>query len=216
MILQGSPILPVLTFEEPKTAVAVCRALIRGGIGALEVTLRTARAFEVLQTLRQEFPSVPLGAGTVVDSKQLEVLQSLGVDFLVTPGLTPRLADALEESGLVTLPGVATPSEAMAARERGYQYLKLFPAGPMGGIAAVKAFAAILPDVRFCPTGGVCREDLPTYLTLEGVIAVGGSWLVDLGKTPAPDLGAIERCAREDMAVARRYQRKPGQATPHS
>lgn len=202
-ILAASPILPVLTFTDPKTATDVCGALISAGIGALEVTLRTPSAVEILRHVRRAFPHVPLGAGTVTRAAQLDTLQAVGLDFVVTPGLTPALADALQSSPMPALPGVATPSEAMAARDRGYEFLKLFPARAVGGVAAVKAFGAVLPDTRFCPTGGIGRDEFRDYLGLGCVAAVGGSWLVDPARVAVGDFDGIRERAAQDMAVAR-------------
>lgn len=201
-VLGASPIVPVLTFDSTQAASSVCGALVRAGLKTLEVTLRTPAALDVVRHLRAAFPHVQLGVGTVTRAEQLPPLVELEVDFVVTPGLTPSLADGLEASPIPALPGVATPSEAMAAWERGFGCVKLFPARTVGGIAALKAIAAVLPGMRFCPTGGIGREEFAAYLALDCVVAVGGSWLADPGLVVAGDLEAIERRAREDLGAA--------------
>lgn len=176
-ILAAAPVVPVLTIEERATAVPLARALVAGGLTALEVTLRTAAGLDCIRAIKAEVEGCNVGAGTVLDPKQLDDAVAAGAVFLVSPGASPKLLDAARGSDVPFLPGVATAGEAMTLAEQGFATLKFFPAEPAGGIAYLKALGAPLPGIRFCPTGGVGAKNAVEYLALHNVICVGGSWV---------------------------------------
>jgi 2-dehydro-3-deoxyphosphogluconate aldolase/(4S)-4-hydroxy-2-oxoglutarate aldolase len=200
-ILNLAPVVPVLTLDDPETAVAVGRALVAGGLPALEVTLRTDWALDCIRALAGLEGAV-VGAGTILDGAQARAAAAAGARFLVSPGATPRLVADAEESGVPLLPGVATASEAMAMLERGYLRLKFFPAESAGGVGLLRSLASPLPKLRFCPTGGVDRAKAPTYLALANVACVGGSWVAPAESVKARDWSRIEALAREAALLA--------------
>jgi len=172
-----SPVVPVVVLDDVETAVPVARALVEGGIRVIELTLRTPVALEAIERIAAEVPEIVVGAGTVVDPDQAKAAAAAGSQFLVSPGVTPALLDAMTDTGLPVLPGCATISEAMALRERGITEVKFFPAQASGGAAFLAAVHGPLPDLRFCPTGGITPANAPDYLALPNVGCVGGSWL---------------------------------------
>ena len=176
--LGNNPVIPVIVLDDVKTAVPVAEALVESGVTALEVTLRTPAALDVIETMVREVPDAIVGAGTVTTGVQFGQLINVGARFAVSPGLTENLAAAAEESGLPWLPGVATAGEIMRAMECGLTELKFFPAGVAGGPAAVKGFSSVFRDIRFCPTGGVTEANMGDYLSIPNVKAIGGSWLI--------------------------------------
>ena len=176
-ILTAAPVVPVLTIEDRATAVPLARALVAGGLTALEVTLRTAAGLDCIRAIKAEVEGCNVGAGTVLDPKQVDDAVAAGATFLVSPGASPKLIDAALASPVPFLPGIATAGEAMSLAERGFAALKFFPAEPAGGIAYLKALGAPLPGIRFCPTGGVGAGNAADYLALQNVICVGGSWV---------------------------------------
>ena len=172
-----SPVVPVVVLDDVETAVPVARALVEGGIRVIELTLRTPVALEAIERIAAEVPEIVVGAGTVVDPDQAKAAAAAGSQFLVSPGVTPALLDAMTDTGLPVLPGCATISEAMALRERGITEVKFFPAQASGGAAFLAAVHGPLPDLRFCPTEGITPANAPDYLALPNVGCVGGSWL---------------------------------------
>lgn len=198
-----APVIPVLTIEEPETAVALAKALVKGGLPVLEITLRTEAAVVALELIAQEVPDAIVGAGTVLNPGQLEQVQRAGARFGVSPGCTPDLAKAIGTSGLPFLPGVQTISEAMALADRGFHLLKFFPADIAGGTGWLKAAAAPLAGLRFCPTGGVGAETAPAYLALPNVACVGGSWVAPKDAVVARDWERIERLAAAASSLKR-------------
>lgn len=176
-LLNISPVIPVVVIDEPTYAVPLARALVAGGIPILELTLRTPTALEALRRVADEVPEILVGAGTVVRPKQAADAAAAGAQFLVSPGSTPALLDAMADTGLPHLPGMSTVSEAMALLERGFYELKFFPAEASGGTTFLKAIHSPLPAARFCPTGGISAETAADYLSLPNVGCVGGSWL---------------------------------------
>ena len=195
------PVVPVLTLDDPKRAVALARALAEGGLDVLEVTLRTERALEAIRAIAAEVPVADVGAGTVLEPWQMEAAAGAGARFLVSPGATSRLLDAAETSPVPWLPAAASASEVMRLRERGYRLLKFFPAEPLGGTAALKALAPVLSDMRFCPTGGIDAGKAPDYLALPNVVAVGGSWVAPADALAGGDFGRITELARAAAAL---------------
>ncbi len=194
-VMTLAPVIPVLILDDPETALAIGRALVAGGLPALEVTLRTPRALDCLKAL-STLPGAVAGAGTVLNAGQAEAARAAGARFMVSPGATPALVAAVEATGVPLLPGVGTASELMAMLERGYERLKFFPAETSGGAAQLKAFASPFGRVRFCPTGGIDAAKAPTYLGLTNVACVGGSWVTPADAVAARDWDRIEALAR--------------------
>lgn len=190
-----APVVPVLTIERQVDAVPLARALVRGGLRVLEITLRTEVALEALRAIARDVPDAVVGAGTVLNGQQLDQARQAGAQFAVSPGCTPALASAAMAAGLPFLPGVQTVSEAMALREGGFTLLKFFPADAAGGLGWLKAVAAPLAGLRFCPTGGIGAETAPAYLALANVACIGGSWVAPMNVVAARDWAAIERLA---------------------
>jgi 2-dehydro-3-deoxyphosphogluconate aldolase/(4S)-4-hydroxy-2-oxoglutarate aldolase len=203
-IATRAPVIPVLTIDTIETAVPLARALVSGGPLVLEVTLRTERALEAITAVAAEVPEAVVGAGTVLDRAQLDRVQRAGGQFVVSPGCTVELARAARSSGVPFLPGVQTVSEAMLLRDLGYTILKFFPADAAGGLAWIKAVGAPLPDVRFCPTGGITAETAPAYLALANVACVGGSWVAPRVAVATGDWQSVERLAAAAAALKRR------------
>ena len=198
-----APVIPVLTIKRLTDAVPLARALVRGGLPVIEITLRTGPALEALQAITGEVEGAVVGAGTVLTGAQFDQVKRAGARFAVSPGCMPSLALAASASGLPFLPGVQTVSEAMELAERGFNLLKFFPAGAAGGLAWLKAVAAPLPEVRFCPTGGVGADTASAYLALANVTCVGGSWVAPAEAVSGQDWTRIERLA----AAAARLKR---------
>lgn len=183
--LDLAPVLPVVVVSDAELAVPLARALVAGGLPAIEVTLRSPAALEACRRIAAEVPEAVVGVGTVREPAQVTAAREAGARFLVSPGSTPDLLDALLDGGVPFLPGTATVSEMMAVAERGITEMKLFPAEASGGAALLRAVHGPLPDLRFCPTGGIRPETAGDYLRLPNVGCVGGSWL-----TPDDALGA--------------------------
>lgn len=197
-----APIIPVLVVDDVAHARPLAEALVAGGLPALEVTLRTPAALDVIR----EMASVPggvVGAGTLLTPADVQAAKDAGAQFGVSPGATDRLLDACEEAELPLLPGAATASEAMRLLERGYTMLKFFPAEASGGAPALKAIGAPIPQVSFCPTGGVSLKNAPDYLSLGNVVCAGGSWVAPKDAVEAGDWSRIETLAREAAALPR-------------
>lgn len=196
-----APVIPVLTVESRESAVPLARALVRGGLPVLEITLRTAAALEVLRAIAAEVPEAVVGAGTVRSPAQVAEVQRAGARFVVSPGCTPTLAAAAQSAGVPFLPGVQTVSEAMLLAERGISLLKFFPADTAGGLGWLKAVAAPLAGLRFCPTGGISFETAPAYLALANVACVGGSWVAPKAAVASGDWRTVERLAAAAAAL---------------
>ncbi|MDQ6701743.1 MAG: bifunctional 4-hydroxy-2-oxoglutarate aldolase/2-dehydro-3-deoxy-phosphogluconate aldolase [Pseudomonadota bacterium] len=203
-LLHRAPVIPVLTVKDVEDALAQARALIAGGLTVFEITLRTPAAMAAVAALAKTFPDAFIGAGTIVAAEQMQAASGAGARFLVSPGMTPRLVEAAVRSPVPFLPGAATASEALALRERGFQALKFFPAEPAGGARYLASLAGPLPDLIFCPTGGIDAQTAGNYLALPNVACVGGSWMVAPGLLAAQDFGKIEQLAREAAALGRR------------
>ena len=202
-ILGAAPVVPVLTIEDPRKAVPLARALVAGGLTALEVTLRTPAGLDCIRAIANEVEGADVGAGTVLNRRQLDDAVSCGARFLVSPGATPDLVAAATDCPVPYLPGVATAGEAMALAEAGFTSLKFFPAGPAGGIAYLKALASPLPAIRFCPTGGVGPDNAAAYLALSNVVCVGGSWVAPSDALAAGNWSRITALAKEAAALPR-------------
>ncbi len=198
-----APVIPVLTIDRPADAVPLARSLVRGGLRVLEITLRTGAALEALRAIAAEVPDAVVGAGTVLDPRQLDQVRKAGARFAVSPGCTRELASAALAEGMPFLPGVQTVSEAMEMGGQGIGLLKFFPADSAGGLAWLRAVSAPLAGVRFCPTGGIGAETAPDYLALPNVACVGGSWVAPRDAVGAADWGRIERLAAAAAGLKR-------------
>lgn len=199
-ILTLAPVVPVIILDDVSAARGLAEALVAGGLPILEVTLRTPNALKVMEEMGKVSGAV-VGSGTVRSAEHMRQSVDAGCQFMVSPGASPKLLDAAENVSIPLLPGIGTPTEAMAAAERGYSFLKFFPAEAMGGVPVLKAFASPLPDITFCPTGGIDLEKVKTYLALPNVICVGGSWIIPNDAIASRDFGRIEKLAREASAL---------------
>lgn len=199
-LMQLAPVIPVLVIDDLATAVPLARALVAGGLPVLEVTLRTAAAWQAIAEM-QTVAGAVVGVGTVTQADQFQQAKDVGARFVVMPGATPGLLDAAQHSGLPTLPGVMTPSEALTAMTAGFDCLKLFPAEPAGGTTLLKALHGPLPELRFCPTGGIGLNNLSDYLALPNVLCVGGSWVAPSALVKAGDWQAITALAQQAVAA---------------
>ena len=199
-IMRTARVIPVIAIDDPAHAVPLAEALVAGGIRVLEVTLRTEHGLGAIRAM-SKVPGAILGVGTLTQPEEFAAARDAGAVFGVSPGLTPALIQASRDSGLALLPGVMTPSEVMAAREAGFRQLKLFPAVPAGGVGMLSAIGGPLPDVTFCPTGGISIETAPQFLRLKNVACVGGSWLTPKDAMQAGDWSRITELARAAAAL---------------
>lgn len=199
--MTAAPVIPVVVVDDPQTAVALARALVEGGLPAIEITLRTPRAVECIAAVSAEVEGAIAGAGTVLDRRQVEAVEKAGAKFMVSPGASPGLIAAASGSPVPLLPGTATASEMMQLGEAGFTHLKFFPAEAAGGASYLKSIASPLPQFRFCPTGGIGPENAGDYLRLPNVLCVGGSWVAPAGMIAAGDWAGITRLAREASGI---------------
>ena len=199
-----TPVIPVLTIERAADAVPLARALMAGGLPVIEVTLRTPAAIDAVRAIAGAVPDCVVGVGTVTKAADIAAAVDAGAKFLVSPGTPAALATALAQAPVPVLPGCATVSEAMALAERRFAVLKFFPAEPSGGIAWLKAVAAPLPNLKFCPTGGIVAQNAASYLALPNVISVGGSWPAPKDLIAAGDFDRIIALARAAASLGGR------------
>jgi 2-dehydro-3-deoxyphosphogluconate aldolase / (4S)-4-hydroxy-2-oxoglutarate aldolase len=207
-ILEAAPVMPVVIIDDPADAVPLARALVAGGIAVIEVTLRTPRALEAIRAIAAHVPEMRLGAGTVNSPDQVKLAADAGAQFLVSPGATDRLLDAMSDSGLTFLAGTATPSDMLRLIERGITEAKLFPATALGGVGLLRAVQSPLPQLRFCPTGGITPANAPDFLALPNVGCVGGTWLTPQALIAAGDWAAIEELAAQAARLGRAAPRE--------
>jgi 2-dehydro-3-deoxyphosphogluconate aldolase/(4S)-4-hydroxy-2-oxoglutarate aldolase len=200
-ILKTAPVIPVIIIDRLSDAIPLARALVAGGLPILEITLRTEAGLDAIRAIAAEVEGAIVGVGTVLTPAQYAAAAKAGAKFAVSPGATKTLLDAAGDSGLAPLPGISTASEAMALIERGYAFAKFFPAEPAGGAAFLAALASPLPQLKFCPTGGITLDSAPTYLKLPNVICVGGSWMVNRTNIAAGDWPAITQAATQAAAL---------------
>jgi 2-dehydro-3-deoxyphosphogluconate aldolase/(4S)-4-hydroxy-2-oxoglutarate aldolase len=200
-ILLAAPVIPVVIIDDAAKAVPLAKALVAGGLPVIEITLRTASGLEAIRAIAAEVPGAIPGAGTVLDPAQLASVTLAGARFAVSPGATQKMLDAAQGANIALLPGIATASEAMGLIERGYRFAKFFPAEPAGGATYLSALASPLPQLRFCPTGGITPDSAPRYLSLPNVICVGGSWMVNRNTIEAGDWSAITASAAKAAAL---------------
>jgi 2-dehydro-3-deoxyphosphogluconate aldolase/(4S)-4-hydroxy-2-oxoglutarate aldolase len=198
LIMRTAPVIPVLVVDDAKHARPIAQALVAGGLKVLEVTLRTPAALDVIAEMKA-VPGAIVGAGTVLNEADLRASIDAGAEFIVSPGLTEPLGKAAITSGIPFLPGIANAGDIMRGLDMGLAHFKFFPAEASGGIAALKALAAPFHQCRFCPTGGITATTAPNWLSLDPVLCVGGSWVVEKG---APDCELIEAKAREATLLA--------------
>lgn len=196
-LLDGQPVIPVLKIGNVADAVPLARALAKGGLRAIEITLRTPDALEAIRRVAGEVEEAIVGAGTILDARQFEQAAAAGSKFIVSPGITKQLLTAAAASEVPLLPGAITPGEIMAAREAGLNFLKFFPAEQAGGAAFLKALSSPIADVKFCPTGGVTAKNAKDYLSLPNVICVGGSWVAPDDLVKSGEWARIEALAHE-------------------
>jgi 2-dehydro-3-deoxyphosphogluconate aldolase / (4S)-4-hydroxy-2-oxoglutarate aldolase len=196
-LMSRGPVIPVVVLDRTVDAVPLARALLAGGVDTMEITLRTADAFDAIRVVAEQVPDMAAGAGTIVHPEQARDAVSAGAAFLVSPGSTPRLLEALFEQAVPILPGAATASEVIALMEHGITEMKFFPAAAAGGPKAVGALAGPLPEVTFCPTGGINRANSADYLALSNVACIGGSWLTPSDLVATADWDAITALAAD-------------------
>jgi 2-dehydro-3-deoxyphosphogluconate aldolase/(4S)-4-hydroxy-2-oxoglutarate aldolase len=201
-VLNVSPVIPVVTIDDPQDAVPVAQALADGGIRIIELTLRTETALTSLKLIANEVPDILVGAGTILTPGQADAAVTAGAQFLVSPGVTPSLLGHMLALNVPVLPGVATVGEVMAVLESGLEAMKFFPAGPAGGPSYLAAIGAPIPNVHFCPTGGISLATAPGYLKLPNVSCIGGSWLTPRRAVEDRDWAQITGLAREAAALA--------------
>jgi len=200
-IMRSASVIPVIAIDDPAHAVPLAKALVAGGIRVLEVTLRTEHGLQAIRDMSTVEGAI-VGVGTLTQPHEFDAARDAGAVFGVSPGLTATMIEAAKKSGLPLLPGVMTPSEVMAAREHGFKQLKLFPAVPAGGVGMLNAIAGPLPDVTFCPTGGISIETAPKFLACKNVACVGGSWLTPKDLITAGDWAGITELARAASALS--------------
>jgi 2-dehydro-3-deoxyphosphogluconate aldolase/(4S)-4-hydroxy-2-oxoglutarate aldolase len=200
-IFQATRIIPVLTIEREADAVPLARALARGGLSVLEVTLRTPAAPAAIAAIRRDVPEVTVGAGTVLRAADVTKALAAGASFLVSPGLTPELAAAGLACAVPYLAGAMTPSEVIIARDLGFSFLKFYPASGAGGVATLRNYAQVFAGTAFCPTGGVTAESAAEYLALPNVPVVGGAWMAPPEAIAAGDWAGITDRARRASAL---------------
>jgi 2-dehydro-3-deoxyphosphogluconate aldolase/(4S)-4-hydroxy-2-oxoglutarate aldolase len=198
--LSLAPVIPVIVLDDVAAARPLAEALVAGGLPVLEVTLRTRHALQVIEEMAKVDGAV-VGSGTVRSPLQMGHSVDAGCQFMVSPGASPRLLEAADDHPIPLLPGIGTPTEAMTAAEHGYSFLKFFPAEALGGVNVLKAYASPLPDITFCPTGGITMEKAKGYLALPNVICVGGSWVMPQDAIEARDWKRIEGLAREAASL---------------
>ncbi|WP_406001201.1 bifunctional 4-hydroxy-2-oxoglutarate aldolase/2-dehydro-3-deoxy-phosphogluconate aldolase [Streptomyces sp. NBC_00829] len=202
-VLDLAPVVPVVVVEDPADAVPLARALVAGGLPAIEVTLRTPVALEAIRAIADEVPDAVVGAGTVISAAGVDAAVSAGARFLVSPGWTKRVLEAMKASGVPFLPGVSTASEVVALLERGVSEMKFFPAQAAGGTPYLASLGGPLPQARFCPTGGISLASAPSYLALDNVGCVGGTWMLPADAIAAKDWARVETLAAQAAALGR-------------
>ncbi|UOS21822.1 bifunctional 4-hydroxy-2-oxoglutarate aldolase/2-dehydro-3-deoxy-phosphogluconate aldolase [Helicobacter pylori] len=200
-VLQISPIVPVVVIENIKDAVPLAQSLIEGGIQIIEVTLRSSCALEAIELIAKNVPKMRVGAGTILNPAQLEQAQNRGAEFLISPGLTIKLLEYAKKKNMPLIPGVSSSSEVMQALELGYSALKFFPAEYCGGVKLLNAFNGPFKGVKFCPTGGISADNMHSYLNLENVLCVGGSWLTPKNLIQNKEWDKITEICKRSLAL---------------
>ncbi len=196
-VMKGQPVIPVLLIDRVEHAVPLARALAKGGLPAIEITLRTSAALDAIRAVASDVPEAIVGAGTILNARQYEEATKAGSRFIVSPGATREIIVAANDSPVPLLPAAITPSEMLTLREEGYTHLKFFPAEQAGCAAFLKALASPLSGTFFCPTGGISLANAKTYLSLPNVICVGGSWVAPKELVEAGNWDAITKLASD-------------------
>ena len=195
--LKLQPVVPVIIIDDARSAVPLARALVAGGVKAIEITLRTPAAFDAIKAVSEEVEGAVAGAGTVLDGRQWDLAVKAGSRFIVSPGAGTSVLDAADQSDVPLLPGTATATEIMTVRDRGYSVMKFFPAEQAGGAPYLSALSSPLAGIQFCPTGGISLKNAKDYLSLPNVICVGGSWVAPKAMVTEGNWDGITRLARE-------------------
>lgn len=203
-LLTKSPIIPVVTLKNVDDGVKLAEALLAGGIGVIEITLRTEAGVKAIREVAKRVKGMTVGAGTITNPDQFKQAADAGAEFIVSPGLTEKLAKGVLNEKTPFLPGVSTTTEIMHAREYGLEFLKFFPASLSGGAGALKQFGGLFPDLRFCPTGGINIDNCNDYLRLKNVVCVGGSWVAPDPHIDGGNWDEITRLSKEAIATVRR------------
>ena len=191
-IMTACPVIPVIVIDDIADAIPLAQALVDGGLTVLEMTLRTAHGLQAITAIKEAIPAAVVGAGTVINAADVSNAVAAGAEFLVSPGNTPELIDAAIKHTVPMLPGIATPSEAMALLARGITHMKFFPAQAAGGVPMLKSIAGPLPQIKFCPTGGVTEANANEFLSLSNVLCVGGTWMLDKSDLASKDWNSIK------------------------
>ncbi|MET3590445.1 2-dehydro-3-deoxyphosphogluconate aldolase/(4S)-4-hydroxy-2-oxoglutarate aldolase [Bartonella silvatica] len=212
-LLQEQTIIPVLHIDDLKTAIPLARALVKGGLKTIEITLRTPDAYNAIKEVIQEVPEVTVGAGTILNTTHYEQAESAGAQFIVSPGLSNKLIDCAKNSKIPLLPSIMTPSELMQAWDKGYSYFKFFPAEAAGSIPFIQALASPFPKVRFCPTGGITQKNAAQWLQLSNVFCIGGSWIAPTKLIATGNWDTITTLAREATQLASPFPTKARSTT---
>jgi 2-dehydro-3-deoxyphosphogluconate aldolase / (4S)-4-hydroxy-2-oxoglutarate aldolase len=212
-LLAQNPIIPVITLDREEDALPLVHSLVSGGFKVIEITLRTDAALSAIERIRAQFPDLGIGAGTICSSTQINQAESLGCDFLVSPGATPTLLEEAKKSALPLIPGISTVSEIMLGLELGYQDFKFFPAEPLGGVATLKAIFGPFREVRFCATGGISLHNMTEYLNLPNVDSVGGSWMVHPSLIAQQNWPEIQQLSKTALATATALAHHPLEST---
>lgn len=200
-VFSASPVIPVMVIKKLEDALPMAKALQAGGINVFEITLRSAVALDAIKLLSKEVPDALVGAGTVLSAEQYDQAVAAGAKFVISPGATPVLLKHAAEREVPLIPGTATPSEMMQALEQGYSYVKFFPAEINGGAAALKAISAALPQLSFCPTGGVSPKNVANYVAVNCVKTVGGSWMIPNDAVAAGDWAKVTQLTKEAVEL---------------
>lgn len=201
-VVKGPALLPIIQADTPDEAVAIAKAMADGGIGSVEVVLRTRQALAAITAIRSALPDLLVGAGTILSADDANACKAAGAQFLVSPASTPALLEAMINTGLPLAPGVATPSEIALAYEYGLREVKFFPAHLSGGIEMLKALSGVFQQVKFCPTGGIGQHNLAEFLALPNVFVAGGSWISPAAMVKAQQWGQITELAAQATAIA--------------
>lgn len=203
-VLNASPVMPVMVIQDLENAVPLAKALVAGGIRVLEITLRTPVALDAIRAIAQEVPDAIVGAGTILNEQQLQAAADAGAVFAISPGLTANLLAAAQKSSIALIPGISSLSELMLGMEYGLDHFKFFPAENAGGVPMLKAIAGPIPQVTFCPTGGISLKNYNEYLALPNVACCGGSWLAPADVVKNKDWAKVTQLAQEAIAGVNR------------
>jgi len=205
-VMEISPVVPVIALEKVEDALPLAEALLEGGISVMEITLRTEAGLKAIEIISKSMPQMHVGAGTVLNGDDLKQAVAHGAQFVFSPGISEELIQVSNELGIALIPGVATASEVMLAKNSGIEYCKLFPATLAGGVDALKAFSGPFASISFCPTGGVNLKNANAFLSLPNVVCVGGSWIVPKSSIEKKDFNAVTKLCKETMNLIKSYK----------